>query len=127
MSHPPPSDEPTNTTVHLLTHAASGAAGTVLSSLATYPLDLASTRLKVQRQLRRAATAGDDDDGAHHDAPRSYSGTWDALTSIYAHEGGVRGLFAGLGAEVGKGAVEAGLWFLFYEVRFSYSSLLHGF
>ncbi|KAK4146285.1 peroxisomal adenine nucleotide transporter 1 [Dichotomopilus funicola] len=88
-----------------LGHAASGAAGTVVSTAATYPLDLVNTRLKVQRQLAR--------DGSM-DAADAYEGVLDAFGAIYSREGGVKAFFAGLGADAGKSAVDSGLFFLFY-------------
>ncbi|KAL2256697.1 hypothetical protein VTK26DRAFT_1262 [Humicola hyalothermophila] len=88
-----------------LGHAASGATGTALSTLATYPLDLATTRLKVQRRLRVDGSIPAED---------AYGGLPDALASIYCKEGGIRALFAGLGVELGKSAADSFLWFLFY-------------
>ncbi|KAH6624602.1 mitochondrial carrier domain-containing protein [Chaetomium sp. MPI-SDFR-AT-0129] len=78
-----------------LGHAASGAAGTVVSTAATYPLDLVNTRLKVQRQLAR--------DGSM-DAADAYEGVLDAFAAIYAREGGAKAFFAGLGADAAKSA-----------------------
>ncbi|KXX73914.1 Peroxisomal adenine nucleotide transporter 1 [Madurella mycetomatis] len=86
-------------------HAASGAGGTVVSTLATYPLDLVNTRLKVQRQLRADGSIGPVD---------GYRGILDAFASIYAKEGGIAAFFAGLGADVGKSAADSFLFFLFY-------------
>lgn len=90
-----------------LGHAASGATGTVISTLATYPLDLVATRLKVQRQLRADGSIRPQD---------AHDGVLDAFRSIYAKEGGVKGLFSGLSAELGKSAADSFLWFLFYSV-----------
>ncbi|KAK3333099.1 mitochondrial carrier domain-containing protein [Cercophora scortea] len=92
-------------------HAASGAGGTIISTLATYPLDLVNTRLKVQRQLRADGTIGPED---------GYRGIADAFATIYAaegHDGGLAGLsafFSGLGADLGKSAADSFLFFLFY-------------
>ncbi|KAK4252074.1 peroxisomal adenine nucleotide transporter 1 [Corynascus novoguineensis] len=88
-----------------LGHAASGAAGTVVSTAVTYPLDLVNTRLKVQRQLYLEGAIGPDD---------TYTGVADAFRAIYAREGGVCALFAGLGADVVKSAADSFLFFLFY-------------
>ncbi|KAH6636271.1 mitochondrial carrier domain-containing protein [Chaetomium tenue] len=88
-----------------LGHAASGATGTALSTLATYPLDLVNTRLKVQRQLQRDGSIA---------AADTYDGVIDAFRTIYARESGLQGFFAGLGVDLGKGVVDAGLWFGFY-------------
>ena len=92
-----------------LGHAASGAGGTIVSTLATYPLDLVNTRLKVQRQLRADGTIADGD---------AYGGILDAFATIYAREGGLRAFFAGLAPDLAKSAVDSFLFFLFYTVRF---------
>ncbi len=88
-------------------HAASGAGGTVISTLATYPLDLVNTRLKVQRQLRVDGSIRAED---------AYDGVLDAFETIYAKEGGIQAFFAGLGADLGKSAADSFLFFLFYTV-----------
>lgn len=89
-----------------LGHAASGAGGTIISTLALYPLDLANTRLKVQRQLRADGTIGPDD---------GYGGILDAFATIYAKEGGrLSAYFAGLGPDLAKSAADSFLFFLFY-------------
>jgi len=93
-----------------LGHAASGAAGTVVSTAVTYPLDLVNTRIKVQRQLRLEGAIGPGD---------TYAGIADAFRAIYAREGGVCALFAGLGADVAKSAADSFLFFLFYTVSAS--------
>lgn len=105
----PPSPPPPSPSSFLpsLGHASSGALGTLVSALATYPLDLVNTRLKVQRQLRA--------DGAIREAD-TYDGVADAFAKIYAHEGGARAFFAGLGVELGKAGADSFLWFLFYNV-----------
>lgn len=86
-------------------HAASGAGGTIVSTLATYPLDLVNTRLKVQRQLRADGKIREED---------GYAGVFDAFASIYEKEGGIQAFFAGLGADLGKSAADSFLFFLFY-------------
>ncbi|KAL0472999.1 peroxisomal adenine nucleotide transporter 1 [Neurospora intermedia] len=88
-----------------LGHAASGAGGTIISTLTTYPLDLVNTRLKVQRQLRADGAIGPED---------GYQGVWDAFQAIYEREGGIKAFFAGLGADLGKSATDSFLFFLFY-------------
>lgn len=100
----------TNTLLPSLSHAASGAAGTLLSTLTTYPLDLVNTRLKVQRQLR---ADGELEDGG------GYAGALDAFRTIYAREGGAGAFFVGLGAELGKAGADSFLFFLFYNVSAS--------
>jgi hypothetical protein len=104
---PSPKAETESTILPSLGHAASGATGTVISTLLTYPLDLVNTRLKVQRQLRL--------DGAIAPAD-TYAGTLDAFQAIYAREGGIGAFFAGLGVDVGKSAADSFLFFLFYTV-----------
>ncbi|KAJ9154753.1 Peroxisomal adenine nucleotide transporter 1 [Pleurostoma richardsiae] len=86
-------------------HAVSGSAGTAISTLATYPLDLVNTRLKVQRQLRR--------DGALS-APDEYAGVLDAIRRVYAREGGLAALYVGLDSDLAKSALDSFLFFLFY-------------
>ncbi|EAA29036.1 mitochondrial carrier [Neurospora crassa] len=88
-----------------LGHAASGAGGTIISTLTTYPLDLVNTRLKVQRQLRADGAIGPED---------GYQGVWDAFQAIYEREGGLKAFFAGLGPDLGKSAADSFLFFLFY-------------
>lgn len=84
-----------------LAHALSGSTGTAISTIATYPLDLVNTRLKVQRQLSTSQS--------------SYAGILDAFRRIYAVEGGLRAFFAGLRADTAKSAVDSFLFFLFYN------------
>ncbi|KAK0623163.1 mitochondrial carrier domain-containing protein [Immersiella caudata] len=88
-----------------LGHAASGAGGTVVSTLAIYPLDLVNTRLKVQRQLRADGTIQESD---------AYGGILDAFRTIYTKEGGISAFFVGLGPDVAKSAADSFLFFLFY-------------
>lgn len=89
-----------------LGHAMSGSAGTAISTFTTYPLDLVNTRLKVQRQLRK--------DGAISSSEQ-YQGIADAFRRIYAREGGLAALYAGLGSDVAKSIVDSFLFFLFYS------------
>ncbi|KAK0732843.1 mitochondrial carrier domain-containing protein [Apiosordaria backusii] len=88
-----------------LGHASSGAAGTVISTLLTYPLDLVNTRLKVQRQLRLDNSISEEE---------CYHSIFDAFVKIYTKEGGIHAFFAGLGADVVKSAADSFLFFLFY-------------
>lgn len=90
-----------------LGHASSGAAGTVISTLLTYPLDLVNTRLKVQRQLRLDDSLSEDE---------CYRSVFDAFVKIYDTEGGIPAFFAGLSADVLKSAADSFLFFLFYTV-----------
>lgn len=83
-----------------LAHALSGSTGTAISTIATYPLDLVNTRLKVQRQLSSS---------------QSYAGILDAFRKIYAAEGGAPAFFTGLRTDIAKSAVDSFLFFLFYN------------
>lgn len=99
---------PTDGLLQALGHAASGAAGTAISTAATYPLDLVNTRLKVQRRLRRAGTIPTESE--------QYRGVADALVrTAREREGGGGGLYAGLGSDVAKGVADSFLFFLFYS------------
>ncbi|KAH6849989.1 mitochondrial carrier domain-containing protein [Chaetomium sp. MPI-CAGE-AT-0009] len=94
-----------STLLPALGHAASGATGTIISTAATYPLDLVNTRFKVQRQLQLDGSIRPGD---------TYTGLADAFRTIYTREGGARAFFAGLGADVAKSAADSFLFFLFY-------------
>jgi hypothetical protein len=89
-----------------LHHALSGASGTLLSTCATYPLSLVTSRLQVQRQLAREGKLSADD---------AYRGIADALSRIWSDEGGARALYTGLGADAAKSVLDSFLFFLFYE------------
>jgi hypothetical protein len=86
-----------------LGHATSGAAGTAISKLITYPLDLVITRLQAQRQLKR--------DGKH----AHYTGIVDAIETIYEREGGLGAFYSGLGPDIVKGVADSFLFFLAYS------------
>ncbi|KAF2822930.1 mitochondrial carrier [Ophiobolus disseminans] len=86
-----------------LGHATSGAAGTAISKLITYPLDLVITRLQAQRQLKR--------DGQH----AHYTGIIDAIETIYEREGGIQAFYSGVVPEVLKGVADSFLFFLAYS------------
>ncbi|TDZ20788.1 Peroxisomal adenine nucleotide transporter 1 [Colletotrichum orbiculare MAFF 240422] len=87
-----------------LGHAVAGATGTVISTTATYPLDLVTTRLKVQRQLRKENVSG----SGH------YRGVLHAIKVITANEGGISALYVGLAQDVFKSIADSFLFFLFY-------------
>lgn len=96
-----------------LAHAVSGSAGSVVSTAATYPLDLVGTRLRAQRQLIASdATPGKEEDGG--EGKVYYAGVIDALQSIPKREGGISALFAGLRTDAAKTAADSFLFFLFY-------------
>ncbi|KAF2200674.1 mitochondrial carrier [Delitschia confertaspora ATCC 74209] len=84
-----------------LGHAASGAAGTAISKLITYPLDLLITRLQVQNQLKGSERKG-------------YHSLQDAVATIYQDEGGLKAFYSGIGPEVLKSVVDSFLFFLAY-------------
>ncbi|GKT43749.1 peroxisomal adenine nucleotide carrier 1 [Colletotrichum spaethianum] len=89
-----------------LGHALAGATGTALSTAAVYPLDLVTTRLKVQRQLRREDAISEKD---------QYRGVFHALKAISSQEGGVSALYTGLAQDVFKSIADSFLFFLFYQ------------
>ncbi|KAK1975515.1 mitochondrial carrier domain-containing protein [Colletotrichum cereale] len=89
-----------------LGHALAGATGTALSTAAVYPLDLVTTRLKVQRQLRREDAIFEKD---------QYRGVIHALKAISSQEGGISGLYTGLAQDVFKSIADSFLFFLFYQ------------
>lgn len=97
---PPPKPPPA------LTHAAAAAAGTLLSTLLTYPLDLVTTRLKVQRQLPLGSSS--DPDPSLLSAFR---------TILHDSQGDPRALYAGLRIDLVKSVADSFLFFLFYTVR----------
>lgn len=85
-----------------LGHATSGAAGTVISKLLVYPLDLVITRLQVQKQFQ---TSVSDDE---------YKSFGDAVSKIHAREGGIQAFYSGVIPETLKGATDSFLFFLAY-------------
>lgn len=91
---------PSKAAVDALGHAVSGSAGTAFSTAAVFPLDLVTTRLKAQRQLR---------------SQEQYDGVFDALKGIFKHEGGVSALYSGLGPDVAKSVVDSFLFFGIYS------------
>ncbi|UNI19681.1 Acylglycerol lipase [Purpureocillium takamizusanense] len=92
---------PSSTALDALGHAVSGSAGTAISTAAVFPLDLVTTRLKVQRRRR--------------DQQEQYDGVVDALRGIARSEGGVSALYNGLGPDVAKSVVDSFLFFGFYS------------
>ncbi len=85
-----------------LGHATSGAAGTAVSKLITYPLDLVITRLQVQKLFLS------DDKNA------DYQGILDAVEKIYENEGGIQAFYNGVLPETLKGVADSFLFFLAY-------------
>ncbi|KAJ4992884.1 hypothetical protein SVAN01_01588 [Stagonosporopsis vannaccii] len=86
-----------------LGHATSGALGTAVSKLITYPLDLVVARLQVQKQLQ-----------GKNERPR-YDGILDAIEKIYEREGGLPAFYNGVPHEVFKGVTDSFLFFLAYS------------
>lgn len=84
-----------------LGHATSGAAGTAISKLITYPLDVVITRLQVQKQFQS-------------DDQNAYEGILDAAQRIYNEEGGVGTFYNGISQEILKGVADSFLFFLAY-------------
>ncbi|KAK8597578.1 hypothetical protein V6N13_094981 [Hibiscus sabdariffa] len=94
--------------VDLLAGSASG--GTAV--LCTYPLDLARTKLAYQVVDTRTKL----NSGTRSLYPRpAYSGIRDVLTSVY-RDGGIRGLYRGVGPTLAGILPYAGLKFYIYEV-----------
>jgi Mitochondrial carrier protein len=89
-----------------LGHALAGAAGSAISNTAVYPLDLIITRLQIQRQLHKH--------GSRPDSER-YASIADAARKIYAKEGGLKALYAGVREDTGKSIADAFLFFLAYN------------
>jgi hypothetical protein len=103
ISHDSHSHSAVGPALPALGHAMSGAAGTAISKLITYPLDLVITRLQAQRQLKR--------DGKH----AHYTGILDAIETIYEREGGFGAFYSGLGPDIVKGVADSFLFFLAYS------------
>jgi hypothetical protein len=89
-----------------LGHALAGAAGTAISNLSIYPLDLIITRLQVQRQLQKTSSTPDEGE---------YDGVIDAFDKIYNKEGGITAFYSGVLQDTGKSIADSFLFFLFYN------------
>lgn len=85
-----------------LGHATSGAAGTAISKLLLYPLDLVITRLQAQKQFETTYLDAD------------YTSISDAISKIHAREGGIRAFYSGVIPETLKGVTDSFLFFLAY-------------
>lgn len=83
-----------------LGHATSGAAGTAISKLLLYPLDLVITRLQVQSHSEEQDV--------------EYKGVQDAVQKIYRTEGGIHAFYRGILPETLKGVADSFLFFLAY-------------
>ncbi|KAB5558060.1 mitochondrial carrier domain-containing protein [Coniochaeta sp. 2T2.1] len=104
-----------------LAHALSGSTGTAVSTLSTYPLDLVSTRLKVQRQLTSSYSSRS---SSTSPSTPPYTGILDAFRQIYHSEGGLPAFFTGLQTDVAKSVIDSFLFFLFYN--YFRNQRLHG-
>ncbi|CAN9342279.1 unnamed protein product [Alternaria alternata] len=103
ISHEREEHSAVGTALPALGHATSGALGTVISKLITYPLDVVITRLQVQRQLHPG------------DKHPHYNGFLDAIEKIYEREGGPRAFYTGVVPEALKGVADSFLFFLAYS------------
>lgn len=90
-----------NQALNALGHAVSGSVGTAISTATLYPLDLVTTRLKAQGQLK--------------DSSARYDGVIAAFKGITSREGGIGALYSGLGEDVAKSVVDSFLFFGFYN------------
>ncbi|PGH01400.1 hypothetical protein AJ80_09000 [Polytolypa hystricis UAMH7299] len=109
-----------------LGQAIAGATGAAVSTAATYPLSLIVTRLQLQRQQLRGdnddnnnraqgkKAAGKEEEDDEEEGDTSYDGILDAARKIYATEGGLRGLYAGLSPAIGKAVADSFFFFLAY-------------
>ncbi|KHO00865.1 peroxisomal adenine nucleotide transporter 1 [Metarhizium album ARSEF 1941] len=91
---------PSNAALDALGHAVSGSIGTGVSTAAVFPLDLVTTRLKAQRQMKKGS--------------ERYDGVIDGLKVIASREGGIAALYNGMGLDIGKSLVDSFLFFGFY-------------
>ncbi|KAL8853099.1 MAG: hypothetical protein Q9221_001981 [Calogaya cf. arnoldii] len=89
-----------------LGHATAGSIGAAISNVVTYPLALIVTRLQIQRSLRKRKSESAEDE---------YRSLKDAAQKIYADEGGLSGLYAGLGPDTAKTIADSFLFFLAYN------------
>ena len=89
-----------------LGHAVSGAAGSAISNIITYPLTLLITRLQTQHQLRGS-------DGK--DRKYEYKDIIDAARRIYAEEDGISAFYAGCLQDTVKTMADSFLLFLAYN------------
>jgi len=98
-------------TLPALGHALAGGLATAGSKLLVYPIELVTTRLQVQRQLRGPQEAP----SAAQEANAEYKSLADAVQKIYQHEGGWRAFYTGCTPDVAKGIADSFLFFLAYS------------
>ncbi|KAG9569513.1 hypothetical protein KCU86_g17340, partial [Aureobasidium melanogenum] len=94
-----------------LGHAVAGSAGTALSHIILYPLDLVITRLQVQQQLKQP---GEAPSAAREADDAEYTSLADAAQKIYTHEGGLQAFWNGCAADTAKSIIDSFLFFLAY-------------
>lgn len=87
-----------------LGHALSGATGTAISNVITYPLDLVIKRLQVQNHNKKS-------DGLDQ---TEYKGLLDAAQKIYQEEGGWLAFYEGCTQDTVKSIADSFLFFLAY-------------
>ena len=90
-----------------------GAAGSSISNVILYPLDLVVTRLKVQQRLEESDASPDASSG---DNDSNYENLPDAFRKIYAHEGGMPAFYSGLLEDTVKTVLDSFFLFLFYNL-----------
>ncbi|KAI8374489.1 mitochondrial carrier domain-containing protein [Radiomyces spectabilis] len=84
-------------------HAVSGAVGSTIANLFIYPLDIATTRLQLETSKTQSVKQ-------HH------KGLLSTLCSIYQKEGGIKGLYAGLGADTLATVLSSFIYFYCYSM-----------
>ncbi|KAK0804363.1 hypothetical protein LTR75_007678 [Friedmanniomyces endolithicus] len=92
-----------------LGHAIAGSLATAGSKLLVYPIELVTTRLQVQRQLRGPGEAP----SAARGANAEYKSFVDGVQKIFKNEGGLA-FYTGCTPDVGKGIADSFLFFLAY-------------
>lgn len=85
-------------------HAVAGSAGSAISNICTYPLDLIITRLQIQRSLRKNASSPNQNE---------YKGIVDGARKVYA-DGGIPALYTGILQDTSKTIADSFLFFLAY-------------
>jgi len=96
-----------------LRQALAGAAGSSISNVILYPLDLVVTRLKVQQRLESSESSVESS-SSNNDA--HYDSIPDAFRKIHAHEGGIPAFYSGLLEDTVKTVLDSFFLFLFYNL-----------
>jgi hypothetical protein len=105
-------EEPSSTSIlggpalPALGHAVSGAAGSAISNVITYPLALVITRLQTQHRFKSSGGKPNADD---------YKDVIDAARRIYAEEGGISAFYAGCLQDTLKTMADSFLFILAYN------------